>query len=196
MKSKIFDQRQMEFIKETGVGKYKRETLVLLNAEFGTSFTFNQVDGFMTRNKIHTGLTGHFKKGEASWNKGKTMETVGRMRETQFKKGQAPVNWRPVGSERITKDGYVEVKVSEPSEWDLKHRVVYRQHFGAIPKGHVVLFNNQQTTDCCIENLLLVSRRQLAILNRRKLLSKSKEVNKSALLIADLLLKIGDVRKK
>lgn len=196
MKSNIFNDEQIDFIQKNGVDRFRKETLELLNKAYGTTFTLNQLGGFMSRNKIKTGMVATFEKGKAPWNKGKKVKTVGRMRETQFKKGQPPVNWCPVGSERTTKDGYIQVKVGEPSKWELKHRVIYRKLIGEIPKGHVLLFNNQDTTDCNIDNLLLVSRRQLAILNRRKLLGRSKEANKSALLVADLLLKIGEIKRK
>ena len=44
-----------------------------------------------------------------------------------FAKGNVPPNHRPVGSERISKDGYIEVKVAEPNKWRLKQRVVYEE---------------------------------------------------------------------
>ncbi len=37
-----------------------------------------------------------------------------------FAKGNVPPNHRPVGSERISKDGYIEVKVAEPKQVEIK----------------------------------------------------------------------------
>ena len=35
---------------------------------------------------------------------------------TWFKKGHIPANYRPVGSERVNADGYIEVKVADPNK--------------------------------------------------------------------------------
>ena len=61
-------------------------------------------------------------------------------RETTFKKGNRPHNYRPVGSERITVDGFVEIKVADPNKWDLKSRVIYQEKYGKIPKGYKIIY--------------------------------------------------------
>jgi hypothetical protein len=61
-----------------------------------------------------------FKKGIVPANKGKKMPgwCPGRMKETQFKKGQrtgaAAKNWKPVGTIVADTDGYLRIKVREP----------------------------------------------------------------------------------
>ncbi|WP_236084544.1 hypothetical protein [Pseudomonas aeruginosa] len=48
-----------------------------------------------------------FKKGNTPWNCGmKGLPARGRSSETQFKKGQKPHTWLPVGSTRVSADGY------------------------------------------------------------------------------------------
>ena len=32
------------------------------------------------------------------------------------------------------------VKVAEPNKWDLKSRVVYREHYGKIPDGYTIIY--------------------------------------------------------
>ena len=63
-----------------------------------------------------------------------------------------------VGSERINVDGYIEIKVAEPNRWRVKHRVIWEQHNGAIPRGFNVQFKNHNPLDCRIENLYLISK--------------------------------------
>ncbi len=55
-----------------------------------------------------------FKKGNTPWNCGmKGLPARGRSSETQFKKGQKPHTWLPVGSTRVSADGYLQRKISD-----------------------------------------------------------------------------------
>lgn len=109
----------------------------------------------------HPNAVAHrFKKGSIPPNKGKKMspEVYEKVKETMFKKGNSPVNHREVGSERINVDGYIEIKVAEPNRWKLKHRIIWEQVNGEIPKGYNVQFKNHNPKDCRIENLYLICR--------------------------------------
>lgn len=136
--------------------------------------------------ELKSGLTGRFEKGQKSWNKGKKMKPHPNSQRTQFKKGQRPTSFKEVGSERIT-DGYYEVKVANPSTWKAKHRVIWEEHYGPIPDDHVVMFADQNPMNCTLDNLMLVSRGQMAILNHNNLLQDSRELNETALLVADVI---------
>ena len=105
-------------------------------------------------------VAARFTKGHHPSNKGKRMspEVYAKVARTMFKKGNTPHNHREVGSERVNVDGYIEIKVAEPSKWRLKHRVVWERVNGAIPRGHNVQFRNHNPLDCRIENLYLISR--------------------------------------
>ena len=109
----------------------------------------------------HPNAVAHrFKKGSIPPNKGKKMspEVYEKVKETMFKKGKSPVNHREVGSERINVDGYIEIKVAEPNRWKLKHRIIWEQVNGEIPKGYNEQFKNHNPKDCRIENLYLICR--------------------------------------
>src|SRR5262245_31970416 len=62
----------------------------------------------------NVGAPSRFKKGHVPANKGLRRPgwSSGRMRENQFKAGQAGYNWKPVGSERLI-DGYRYTKISD-----------------------------------------------------------------------------------
>jgi hypothetical protein len=112
----------------------------------------------------NVGQNTRFSKGHTPFNKGVKGLTGNHpnTRKTQFTKGTVSPNWRPVGSERVTRDGYIEVKIAEGMfQWRLKHRVVWEQANGPIPKGHAVVFRDRDRTNCEIENLMLVTRRFL-----------------------------------
>ena len=117
----------------------------------------------------HGGRKTQFKKGSKPPNKGKkreeflSAEAIERVKQTQFQKGNKPANWRPLGSERITRDGYIEVKVRDKQgnrNWELKHRWIYIQNFGLIPKNHVVVFKNGNITNFELNNLELISKEE------------------------------------
>lgn len=110
--------------------------------------------------KSPASIAARFQKGSVPLNKGKKVspEIYAKMQPTMFKKGQTPVNHRDVGSERVNVDGYIEIKVAEPNRWRLKHRVIWEQVNGAIPKGFNVQFKNHNSQDCRIDNLYLISK--------------------------------------
>lgn len=101
-----------------------------------------------------------FHKGHIPTNKGKkvSQEIYEKMSPTMFKKGHINENKRAVGSERVNVYGYIEIKVAEPNRWRLKHRLIWEQVNGGIPKGYNVQFKNHNPQDCRIENLYLICR--------------------------------------
>lgn len=115
-------------------------------------------------NENHPGRKHWIKKGNISFNKGlkqteyMSTEAIEKNIATRFKKGQTCHNAKPVGYERITKDGYVEVKISEPNIFKLKHRVVWEKHNGKIPTGHNVQFKDGNRLNVDIENLYIINR--------------------------------------
>ena len=142
---------------------------------------------------------GQFLKGMVPWNKGQKMknETFEKIKPTLFQKGNKTWNTRPIGSERIkAKDGYVLIKVAEPNKWELKHRYLYKQKYGEIPKGHTVLFKDGNKYNFDLENLVLVSRSELLILNKKNLIKNNKELTETGLLIAKVIDKTNKRKRK
>jgi hypothetical protein len=101
-----------------------------------------------------------FQKGHVPSNKGERMraDVYVKVERTMFKKGNIPANHHPVGTEMERADGYIWVKVAEPKTWTQKHRLVWEQHNGPIPRGYNVQFRNRNRRDFRIENLYLISR--------------------------------------
>jgi hypothetical protein len=105
------------------------------------------------------------KKGCIPPNKGKriveymSFEAIKRVKATQFKPGNKPENYRPVGDERIDSDGYIEIKVMDGLDgWNLKHRVIWEKQNGKIPEGYNIQFKDGNPQNCIIENLYMISR--------------------------------------
>ena len=124
-----------------------------------SSLEKNQRAGYETSKKPASIAT-RFQKGSVPLNKGKKVspEVYSKIQPTMFKKGSTPVNHRDVGAERVNVYGYIEIKVSEPNTWRLKHRVMWEQVYGTIPMGYNVQFKNHNPLDCRIETLYLISK--------------------------------------
>lgn len=158
----------------------------------GFGATKATIHSTVKRYQIKSGRTGQFKKGETSWNKGKKgLNTGGEA--GWFKKGTIPANHKFVGSERVNKDGYIEVKIAEPNLWDLKPRITYREHHGEIPNGKVVIFKDNNKLNCEPENLMLISRAQLVVMNKFGVGKAPEGLKQSAVLFADLVMKLRSV---
>lgn len=185
---------EKEYLKEITPGRHHKEILELLNKKFQYQFNINQVRSAIKRNKVYTGFTGRFEKGNVPFNKGK--KGLNPANSTSFKKGNIPANYKPVGTERIDVDGYVLVKTKDPNTWKLKHRVIYEEHFGKIPKGHVLVFLDRNKQNFNLDNLILVNRNELLILNRYYLLFKDEKLNRVTINFAKLKQKIIDKEKE
>ncbi len=122
------------------------------------------------RNPDHGGRRAQFKPGQDAWNKGKHYQPGGRCIETQFKPGRPPElarNYLAIGSERISKDGYLERKVSDdqrvaPAQsWRAVHILLWEGANGPLPRSHAVVFKDGDKRHIAIDNLELVTRAEL-----------------------------------
>ena len=191
----IWSDEEKQYLAEITPGRGYKEIQSMMSCKFGFDYTRHQIKGAITRNKLNTGRTGRFEKGRATWNKGTKGLTKANV--TSFKKGQKPHNYKPLGSERITKDGYCEIKVSDTGRrWRPKHVLIYEKHHGKVPKGSAVIFLDGDKRNFDIDNLYLVTRSQLAMLNKNSLIQKDAELTKTAINVVDLMKKISAIEKK
>ena len=176
-----------QFILDNYKGRYNQELADLFNQKFNTNITSRTIKSYKANNKLNSGLTGKFRKGQTPHNKGKKMpkEVYEKVKHTMFAKGNVPPNHRPVGSERISKDGYIEVKVAEPNKWRLKQRVVYEETKGKIPEGCPIIFLDGNKRNFDIDNLRCITRSELLYLNCNGL-NNSNEITETGILMARL----------
>ena len=112
---------------------------------------------------------GCFAKGNRPFNKGRSrkewmgVEGERKCAETHFKPGtvhpKSPT-LRPVGYECMRNEKgkiYIWIK-PEGRRMMPKHRWLWEQAYGPIPKGHNVQFKDGDTLNCVLENLYLISR--------------------------------------
>lgn len=191
-------EEQLRYIKKIANGTPRKIIHKKVNERFGLNLSFHQVVGFMKRNGIRNNMDKKFKKGQKSWNKGmKGLNTGGE--KGWFKKGATPHNKADIGDEIVTKEGYTRIKVKNegtyPERFEAKHRLVWQEHHGEIPEGHVVIFADRDVTNFDIDNLLLVRRDQLAVMNNKRLIKDNSELTKTAAILADVILRTNKLER-
>lgn len=192
----IWSSEEKEYLKEITPGHHYFEIQRMMNKKFKLELSMGQIKGAIARYNLSTGLTGRFSKGHEPYNKGKKGTYHKGSEKTWFKKGTIPPNYRPVGSERITKDGYAEIKIADPNKWRLKHLVIWEKENGPMPKGHALIFLDGDKTNLDIKNLKLISRHKLLVMNKNNLIKSDAEITKTGTIVADLLIKINERKKE
>lgn len=142
-----------------------------------------------------------FKAGDVPWNAGIRFHAGGRSQETQFRRGdrsgRATELHKPVGYERLSKDGYIERKINDDmplhKRWRAVHLIEWEAANGPLPAGHAVTFRDGDKRNTALDNLELVSRADLMRRNTRHNLPP--EINELISLRAALVRKINNRTK-
>ena len=154
-------------------------------------------DACRLRSGDNVGARTRYPKGHVPANKGTRRPgwAPGRMRETQFKKGErqgvAAKLYKPIGSERISKDGYLERKVNDDlplqARWRAVHLILWESVHGRLPRGYAIVFKNGDKTDIRLDNLERITRGELMLRNT---------VHRYPKPIVETIQLIGAVRRK
>lgn len=196
MPTDLYPQEIRDFIRENIKGVGPKTMAKLLNNEFGTNYTMIQIKAYYGNNNLTSGLTGYFPKGHIPPNKGKKGQWAEGCEKGWFKKGNAPANYQPVGSERINTYGVLDVKVADPNKWRAKHQLIWEELNGPIPEGYVILFADSNKQNIDISNLILISRQQLLIMNKQGLIHEDPELTKTGVTISEVYSKIYELNKE
>jgi len=191
--SKLFTHSQVEYIKEKYQNHNPKKVAELLNKTCNGSFTEAQIKSFVHNHGINCDRTGHFEKGEQPWNKG--TKGVMKPNKTSFKKGDIPLNHRPVGSERITRDGYRAIKIAEPNKWELLQRYNWAKVHGNENMPDNLRFKDNDKMNCDVSNLEPVSNQEHMVLNNMGFNQMPDEVKPVVLTIAKIDVKTQNLSK-
>lgn len=191
----VYTEEEHAFMRGFVPGHSYREIAAAFTEKFGWEISIGQVNAYISNHHLNTVRTGRFQKGQVPPNKGKKGVCAAGCEKTWFPKGHVPKNHRPVGSERVNKDGYIEVKVAEPNKWRLKHRIVWENVNGPVPKGYIIIFRDNDKTNTDIDNLLMIKRGIHAVLNHTGLCEYSGEFKDTAVKIAELKAATSKVKK-
>lgn len=132
-------------------------------------------DACRMRRGDNVGEAHRFPTGHTPANKGLRRPgwTAGRMAESQFKtgnrSGRAAQIYQPIGTERISKDGYLERKTNDnmplQKRWRGVHLLMWEAINGPLPPGHCLVFINRDRSDIRLDNLQLITRRENMLRN-------------------------------
>lgn len=113
------------------------------------------------RLKGDRGKHSRFQKGHTPWNKGKSYHAGGRSAETRFKPGHVPATTLHDGAITIRKDKrgmpYQFIRV-DLGVWVPLHVHRWREAYGKIPRGHMIVFRDGDTLNCELENLQCITK--------------------------------------
>lgn len=143
MKFKYTAEMQ-DFIRNNALGKQWGELTGMFNAAFGTNKTPRQIQSQAHDIGVRNGIQQKNKLG------------VGR--------------YRPVGSTRLDKDGYVVIKVADPCKWRRAQLVEWEKYHEPInTRKEMLLFLDGNRQNYHIDNLYKIPRAMIAIFNRNNL---------------------------
>lgn len=126
------------------------------------------------------------RKGIEPWNKGIKTGKTGKRTSTVFKPGDKHPRYKPVGSERRYRN---RVQVKTPSgRWMSKQKYIWEQEYGPTDKHHVVIFGDGNCENFELDNLILVSRAELGVMNKLHLFKDNADLTRLGKLIADVII--------
>lgn len=129
-----------EWVRNNCAGREWEDVAVSFNQKFGLYKTARQLRAHAHDNDIHNGIY-----------HGKSFHKA---------------HWRPVGSTRLDKDGYVIIKVAEPCKWRRAHLVEWEKyHIPLYTKNDMLLFLDGNRQNWHIDNLYPVPRRLIGPIN-------------------------------
>ncbi len=147
----------------------RKELTRLFNNQFGTNVPHKALSQKCRKLGLVCPNNGCFAKGHIPANKG--TKGIMKSNKTSYVRGNTPPNTKKVGtiSTRRDKNGYMymHIKIAEPSRWQMLHTYIWEQKHGKIPKGYCVIFKDKNTLNMSLDNLMLVSRSELARLNQK-----------------------------
>lgn len=202
-KNHTWTDGEKEFLRQYVTSHTWKETAEEFNRRFGFNLTWEAIKAAGDRYGIRTGRDGCFQKGIIPANKGKKMqaEQYARCAATMFKKGNTPVNHKPVGTVSVRKhykksQQYVYEKVAEPNVWKMKHILEWERHNGPVPKGMIIIFADGNPLNTDISNLVMISRAQNAVMNRWRIRGCDKEHMEAAANVASLKIQISKRKRR
>jgi hypothetical protein len=202
-RKRILNEGQEQFLREKYPKMQIPEMTRAFNDHFEVTMTEQQIKSYVQNHKITSGRTGCFQKGNAPWNDGTKGKGLTGANKGSFKKGSVPANRKPIGTERIGKDGFIEIKVAErnpytgfPTRYKHKHIHIYEQKNGPVPEGMVVAFKDSDRRNFDPDNFMLISRAELLRLNKYGYKEMPGELKPSVVALTKLQVKTCEISKE
>lgn len=161
MKKRLFNEEETKYFIKIVKGHTNKEVIKLFNEKYNRLLTNEQVNNQKRSLKLKSGVFHRWTKEDNP-------------------------NYRPIGHEYITSDGYIQVKIAQPSTYKFKHHIIWEQANGKIPEDCYIMFLDGDRTNLSLDNLKLVKKNDLRTAISSNLTFKNKELTETGLLIAQL----------
>lgn len=165
MNKHMFSEAEKRFFLEYTYGHSRKEIGEEFERRFGLKLTENQIKK-QCMYAGGTGRTGQFTHGNPY---------IYKVRE-------------PDGTEKFHQNGIgeYEVKIKVNGKWVRKHRYIWEQAYGEIPKGKKLIYKDGDRTNCTLENLVLIDDAVATEMTRRDYYKTKGELRQSCILLSEL----------
>lgn len=202
-----------DYLREIIPGHSYHEIADAFEKRFGIRLDKGRIGNAKTRLGVRSGTVGgRFERGHVPSTKGRSWKEQGRSAEsnarsltTCFRKGEVPPNGTriPLGTERVTEDGYIQVKVSSLRRrrandcWRFKHHLVWEEANGqAVPPSTMIVFADHDNRNFDPENLVAVPRSAWVVISRMHLPYSDRASLEAAVALAKLKSGIVQAKKR
>lgn len=154
----------------------RRALLAAFRAAFGRDdVSLTALNGLCKRKGWMTGRSGRFEAGHVPVNKGRKGVCAPGSETGWFRpgvrRGRAARLYQPIGTQRLSQDGYVERKIHDGlpmrARWRAVHRIRWEAVHGPVPDGHCLKCRDGDKTNTDPANWLAIPRALLPRLNGR-----------------------------
>jgi hypothetical protein len=210
-----YTPEEIKFIKDNVTGRTRAELTDMFNRRFGRSITSARMGSIIHNHKLNprarhapeeiqfirknlpgrscTEITDMFNRHFGRSLTRRQMEArIRRRRDLKDLKEMMRTEKYEAGAEVIRPRGHTVVKISKTNEWKLKNRIIWEKANGPIPEGHIVIFADGNKSNFDLDNLILVSRSELAVMNHLRLIFTDKDLTKAGKAVANLKLLIAE----
>jgi hypothetical protein len=204
-REKKYLPHHIRFLKGIVRGRGYAEITGLFNAQFGFAISVTAMGAILAKHNLKNGRDCRIKPGNVPFSKGKKGYCPPGSEKGWFKPGQEGTNTRPVGSERVSRDGYLEVKITDKKcrdartrqrRWKHKHVVIWEKVNGPVPPGHVVVFLDGDRSHIVLNNLMLLSRQEHAVMCHMHWYTNDREVTRANCLMARIKVAAANLKRK
>lgn len=182
-----YTKKQSEYIREHYKGISSKELADMFNAEFGTDRTPESINAFKGHYGLKSGWNNHFPKGHTPWNNGTKGQRLTTRNKTSFKP-------KPVGTIIHKKNGYTWIK--DTDGWKSYAVFMYEKyHNYKVTDNDTIRFLDRDITNFSKNNLVRVTKKENAELNRRIPNYDYPELNRTSINILRLRNKVKEIEK-
>ena len=174
----------------------------------GTPYTQDQLafmekhGADMTTTELTNALNNVFCTSHTAASVRTTLKNMGILKSKETRARSCAMNGEPIGASKII-NGYRYIKVRKSSggfykDWEREICLVYKNAYGDIPEGYMVVTLNGDKLDARPENLALISKKVAARMangHGKSFWSNSADITKAGIAVCELDQALSDVGK-